>query len=125
MFDEQKQQIRRKIKPGNSKTLWESVKIATDQELFTIPEQMLLNNDTIKKEDIPESFEKFFQDKVNNLAQTCNVDPNVYNGERILNSNNENFMTEINIMQILTTLKIKNCEGFDRIPMNAHLCKIR
>ena len=41
----------------------------------------------------------------------------MYNGERILNSNNENFMTEINIMQILTTLKIKNCEGFDRIPL--------
>ena len=26
-------------------------------------------------------------------------------------------MTEINIMQILKTLKIKNCEGFDRIPL--------
>ena len=26
-------------------------------------------------------------------------------------------MSELNIMQILKTLKIKNCEGFDRIPL--------
>ena len=33
MYKERKQQIRRKIKPGNSKTLWDSVKIATDKEI--------------------------------------------------------------------------------------------
>ena len=31
MYEERKQQIRRKIKPGNSQTLWDSVKIATDK----------------------------------------------------------------------------------------------
>ena len=36
MFNEQKQQIRRKIKSGNLKTLWDTVKIATDINLFFI-----------------------------------------------------------------------------------------
>ena len=33
MFEEQRQQIRRKIKPGNSKTLWDAFKIASDKEI--------------------------------------------------------------------------------------------
>ena len=41
----------------------------------------------------------------------------IHNGSKILESTNENFMTEYNIMQIITTQKIKNCEGFDRIPL--------
>ena len=45
MYEEQRQQIRRKIKPGNSKTLWESVKIASDKEITIIPDQMHINND--------------------------------------------------------------------------------
>ena len=40
MFDEHKKQIRRKIKPGNSKTLWDSVKIASDNEVPIIPETL-------------------------------------------------------------------------------------
>ena len=30
---------------------------------------------------------------------------------------NDNFMTESNIFQKLENLKIKNCEGFDRMPL--------
>ena len=117
IFEEQKQQVRRKIKPGNSKTLWESVKIASDKELITIPEQMHLNQIPVMKEDRSEAFANFFKEKVESLARSCTIEQNVYNGEKILNSTNENFMTEYNILQILKTLKIKNCEGFDRIPL--------
>ena len=78
---------RGRIKPG-------SIKIASDKDLPPIPNQMIHNNETIEKEDIPQSFANYFQDKINKLAQTCNTDQNVFNGEKVLNSNNENFMTE-------------------------------
>ena len=56
MYEEQRQQIRRKIKPGNSKTLWESVKIASDKEITIIPDQMHINNVPVKKDERSESF---------------------------------------------------------------------
>ena len=45
---------------------------------------------------------------------------NLYNGQKILNGDGENFMTELNVMKILINLKIKNCEGFDRIPLRIY-----
>ena len=37
--------------------------------------------------------------------------------KRLLNAADENFMTELNVRMCLTGLKIKNCEGTDRIPL--------
>ena len=34
-----------------------------------------------------------------------------------MNAENEFFMTEIKVREVLSTLKIKNCEGVDRIPL--------
>ena len=67
--EEQKQQILKKIKPGNSKTLWDSVKIASDKEVTIIPDQLLLNNLPIMKEERPEAFANFFKEKVENLVK--------------------------------------------------------
>ena len=69
------------------------------------------------KENLPETFANFFKSKVETLARTCTTDDTVYNGARILEADEEFFMTELNILQILKNLKIKNCEGFDRIPL--------
>ena len=51
------------------------------------------------------------------LADACKVDENVFNGDRIINAQNEFFMTDLNILRILKSLKIKNCEGFDITPL--------
>ena len=79
-----------KIKPGNSKTLWDSVKIVSDKEVNNIPEQMVLNNETIEKDEIPETFANYFQEKINNLAQTCNIDQNVSNITKFQMTNKRN-----------------------------------
>ena len=42
---------------------------------------------------------------------------NVYNGAKLIHAQDEFFMTDMNIIKILKNLKIKNCEGFDRIPL--------
>ena len=117
MFEERKQQIRRKIKPGNSQTLWDSVKIATDKETPRIPDKMHLNDDQISKDNIPEVFANFFKTKVENMANQCSTSDTVYNGKKIMDAEEEFFMTDTNILQILKNLKIKNCEGFDRLPL--------
>ena len=57
-----------KIKPGNSKTLWDASKIASDKEIVQIPDSMKLNNKTIQKDEIPETFANYFNDKINNLT---------------------------------------------------------
>ena len=66
---------------------------------------------------LPESFANFFMTKIDTLLSTCSVSDDVYNGNKILDAGNEFFMTERNILKILKNLKIKNCEGFDRIPL--------
>ena len=78
---------------------------------------MHIDDQTFTKENIPEAFGKYFKNKVENLADTCRIDNTVYNGMRIIHSDNEFFMTKLNILKIMKNLKIKNCEGFDRIPL--------
>ena len=75
--------------------LWDSVKTSSDKDDSPIPDEMTFNNVTILKEEIPETFANYFQEKINNLAQTCNVDHDAYNGVKLLNSNNENFIKSL------------------------------
>ena len=70
-----------------------------------------------KGEEIPEAFADYFKSKVENITAECQIDEDVYNGQRLMNVNNENFMTESNVKRCLMDLKIKNCEGVDRIPL--------
>ena len=40
----------------------------------------------------------------------------MFNGLKKIDSSELNFMTELNIRRVMSTIKIKNCEGWDRIP---------
>ena len=42
-LNEKKSKVRQGIKPGNNKTLWEAVKIAKDQHIDDLPDQMNLD----------------------------------------------------------------------------------
>ena len=110
-------QVRQKILPGNSKTLWDVFKIAMDKECTNIPNIMHHGHDTFKGEEVPEVFSMFFKKKVSNIVQNATIDDNVFNGTGQINAENEFFMTELNIREVLSKLKIKNCEGIDRIPL--------
>ena len=57
--------IRKKIIPGNSKTLWDAVKIAKNVNIPTIPNNMTLNNNPIQNDDILNVFADFFHEKEN------------------------------------------------------------
>ena len=49
-------------------------------------------------------------------ASTTSIDNNVYNGSKKINEQNKNFMSEVNIRKSILSLKLKNSEGYDRIP---------
>ena len=109
--------MQRMIIPGNSKSLWSAVKISKNINIAKIPENLYLNNIEVQKEDVPDAFATHFVNKIENIVRECKIDnENVYNGKQKLISQNENFMTADNIVTAVKTLKIKNCEGHDRIP---------
>ena len=49
-----------------------------------------------KCDEIPEAFAEYFKNKVEQITTECQTDDNVYNGGKLLNVGNENFMSEIN-----------------------------
>ena len=116
-FEQNKRKrVRIGILPGNSKSLWTSVKIAKDLNIQKIPEKMKLNGADVDNADIPDKFASFFKDKITNYVNESRIDNNVYNGTRKVNEPDVNFMSEIYVKEAIMSIKTKNCEGYDRIP---------
>ena len=77
---------------------------------------MSFNETKIKNDDLPDQFAKFFTNKINSITSTTQISNTVYNGKKKVDHPNSFFMTEKDILDCLCKIKIKNCEGFDRIP---------
>ena len=104
------------IIPGNSKSLWSAVKTAKDVNISNIPKELYLSKQKVKNDDIPDAFASHFVNKINTIVNESNVDKDhVYNGTQKITSQNLNFMTADNIITAVKRMKIKNCEGHDRI----------
>ena len=108
--------LRWSLIPGNSKSLWNAVNLAKDINPTQIPTSMYHNGRNILPNEISETFACFFDDKVKTIVESCKVDNDVYNGRSKVNSNDKNFMTRENVIKAIRSIKIKNCEGYDRIP---------
>ena len=116
-FQKQKSSLVRKgILPGNSKTLWDAVKIAKNQNVPSLPDNMSLNDVTICESDLPLQFAEFFKNKIENITSNTRISNTVYNGKKKVDQPNNFFMADNDILECLRNIKIKNCEGFDRIP---------
>ena len=52
------------------------------------------------------------------LTNQIRIDPNVYNGARVISNDvaNSNFMSSVNIRKAVLSIKMKNSEDEDRIP---------
>ena len=66
--------IRRKIIPGNSKSLWQAVKIAKDVNIPMLPTSMNFNNQPVHSNDLPDTFAQFFQSKVSSIINDQQID---------------------------------------------------
>ena len=65
---------------------------------------------------ISEKFAEFFDKKVRGIVESTKVDQGVYNGRRKIHAEDWMFMTGERIIECIKSLKIKNTEGYDRIP---------
>ena len=114
--NQKRNSIRRKIFPNNSKTLWDAVKTAKNLNLAQIPDNLTLTNIEVPKKSIPEAFALFFREKVEKIVNEAVINENVYNGKCKVEVPNDNFMSQNAVGECINDIKIKNNEGFDRIP---------
>ena len=63
------------------------------------------------------AFLEYFKSKISALEESTTIDEEVWSGEKIINSENHNFMTPERVENCLKNLKTKNCEGPDRMPL--------
>ena len=109
--------VRKLIKPSNSKSNWQAVKLAKDKNPDSIPSNLTFSASAtpIPAKQIPDAFANFFETKVNTIYNEAKIDQHIYNGKKKLNSTVKFFMADSNILQCIKTIKIKNCEGVDQI----------
>jgi hypothetical protein len=64
----------------------------------------------------PDRFASFFNKKISAIINGVRVDDQVYNGRKRLSASDKMFMDPISVRKVILSLKMKNTEGFDRIP---------
>ena len=77
---------------------------------------MYHNQNKISQSTLSGAFAQFFSDKVTSITSNITINPEIHNGTRKLNSPNKFFMSSAEILDVLSNIKVKNSEGFDRIP---------
>ena len=90
--------------------------MANDEGRSGIPEQLHHGGVLVGDGFVPDSFAVFFQTKVRSISQQAKVSPNVYNGKRKVDCHDKMFMSKVDITECVRSIKIKNCEWYDRIP---------
>ena len=78
---------------------------------------MFKDGSLLKEENLPDEFAEFFKSKVENIVREQTVNDSVFNGTQKIISTELDFMKESDVLKAMNTLKIKNCEGHDRIPL--------
>jgi hypothetical protein len=116
-YEERRMHVRSKIIPGNNKSLWDAVKIARDIEPTPLPAMLTRDGINYDRKTAPEAFSKYFKTKISTLEEGTTIDEEMWNGEKIINSESINFMTPERVEECLKNLKSKNCEGPDRLPL--------
>ena len=92
-------------------------KKAKDANLDSLPKDLTLNQVPVKSDELQVVFAEFFSNKVKKIVSECKIASGIYNGKPKLYCNNQNFMTPDNVSNAIRSLELKNCEGFDRIPV--------
>ena len=77
---------------------------------------MNLNGIQVEGLRIADWFAEFFDKKIKTTVDKVHIDDDVYNGKQKMKAGNLDFMTKTDIISCVKMLKVKNCEGYDRIP---------
>ena len=104
-YEERRMHIRRKIIPGNNKSLWDAVKIAEDIEPTPLPPILTRNGTSYDRMAAPTAFSEYFKSKISVIEESMTIDEDMWNGEKIINSESNNFMTPERVEDCLKNLK--------------------
>ena len=108
----------RRASLGVSANLWKAVKLAKNLTTNDLPSNLTLGGRPVAGCDVANSFAKHFYQKIKLNVNKTKIDSNaVYNGKRKLLVQNRNFMKKSDVMDCISDLPNKKCEGFDRIPV--------
>jgi hypothetical protein len=113
-----KKKICSKILQGGQSGLWDAVKMAQSKPQKQIPTKMLYNGQELKTdESMAQGFADFFKQKVEDITMSTTVKQDVFNGEKKVDAESENFFTEERVKEVMKTLKDKSYYGSDNIPV--------
>jgi hypothetical protein len=113
---DKRKNVRRGIVPGSSRSLWCAVNNAKDVYTNSLPGVMFKSSIKINGEDLAEKFASYFDSKVRDISSETLPSKMVYNGKHNLITKEMHLMTELEIKEYILSLKIKNTEGYDRLP---------
>jgi exonuclease III len=115
---ERRRKIREKIKNNPGSGLWEAYKLARDEPITRMPEYIEEEEKSLKTpEEKAAGFARYFMKKVDVITRNSTIMNDIYNGERLDKTPDENFFTMENVKKAISELKPKTCFGFDRIPL--------
>ena len=83
---------------------------------ISCPLPMSMAGRCVAEHERSECFASFFAEKVNKITNETIVDQNVYNGTRKMTACSQMFMSSNEVESCIKSIKIKNCEGLNRIP---------
>ena len=69
--------VRKDILPGNTKSLWNSVKIAKDQSVEPIPQKLYKVGNAVDAKNVCDEFACYFDEKVKNIVETTTINENI------------------------------------------------
>jgi hypothetical protein len=102
--------------PGNTRSLWNAVKIAKDTNTNVLPKTLFRDGLEIDESSISDEYAAFFDQKIRRLVNQIEIDSQVYNGNQKVMSQNKMFMDPNSVKKCMLSLKNKKTEGMDQIP---------
>jgi hypothetical protein len=110
--------IRQKVLSGGQAGLWKGLNLALDKVTGQIPNEIHWDNVTVTKScDKAQVFADFFQAKTKSMVEQNSIQGDVDNGKRVVETEEANYVTLNNTMEVMKNLQLKNCYGCDRIPL--------
>ena len=114
--EKKKSRVRRNIIPGNNASLRTAVKIANDVNTSDLPNILYENNVPINDEELPDRIANYFSKKIADLSEEATIWDDFYNGTPKILAQPSIFMDSASVKECMMSLKVKNSEGYDRIP---------
>jgi hypothetical protein len=115
-YNLQSNKVRKAIMPGNTRSLWNAVKIAKDTNTNELPKTIFRDSHEINESSISNEYASFFDQKIRSLVNPVEIDYQVYNSNQKVLSCNKMFMDSVSVKECMLSLKNKTTEVMDRIP---------